>query len=275
MLMAISGTAISVAPDVASYVSNPPVWWVESALRNIGVLTAACAAVCLLAAAIIALNLPFTISLRTFEFLRGRYVFFPSQAGVGDLDELYRHYTDLFGPELVPQAQMASWIQKNPSIAWRVLRYDQQKQREPPQLIGFFDIEPLTAEGEQKLRKESASTLALEKPDIRSKKAREGRAYYIGSVGALKGRHTLEAGVTMIFFIQALENLCRNRNITVYARPATDDGVYLVREEFRMVKLYQKPDKEAVWVKEITASDFRSQEKYSRLAARLKLQDSD
>lgn len=273
VLMTISGTAYTVAPHAAEYISKPHLWWIEPALRHTGMLTAALAAVCLLAALFIFINLPLAVSFRTFELLLGRYGFFPSQAGVRDLDGLYQHYTVLFGPELVPQAQMAAWIQKNPTIAWRVLRYSKRNLSQPPQLIGFFDIEPLTAEGEQKLRKESVSTLALEKADIRSKRAREGRAYYIGSVGALKGRNTIEAGVTMVFFIQALENLCRDRHITVYARPATDHGVYLVREEFGMLKLYEKPDKEAVWVKEVMASDFKAQEKYSRLAARLKLQD--
>jgi hypothetical protein len=192
------------------------------------------------------------------EFNRGRYHYYQVQAGVGDLDRLYEFYEDLFGRDLVPQNEFSRWISKNPKIAYIVMRV----KRDPganPEAIGFFDLEPLTSRGAAKLRTARPNTLSLEVSDISSERRERARDYYVGSVGAKKDSSDFIRGMCLAFLVGTVQKLASERSITLYARPATDQGLYLVRELFGFSKIQTLPDKEAVWTHVITEhSDFGS-----------------
>lgn len=209
----------------------------------------------------------------TLRFFSGRK-YFQTAAGVNDLKDLYGHYTNLFGQDLVPMDQMASWIQKNGDIAWKVMRIADSDEGSlgASELVGFFDIEPLTQVGEMKLRAPAARAVGIKKGDIHSGKVGlPPTSYYVGSVGCPKGSAPLCEGVCMVYFIRKMLDLAHKRTITVYARPATDKGVYLVRDLFHMNKRHNGPDKEVVWSLEVNSDTLVIPASYMKLARRLKI----
>lgn len=191
------------------------------------------------------------------------------QAGIADLPDLYLHYENLFGTNIVPLEQMASWMKKCPSIAWKVVRLSDSGQR-PTELVGFFDVEPLTLEGEGKMRAPAARALAINKGDIHSGFGRNPpTSYYVGSVGSPKDSPDIWRGICMVFFIKRILEMARDRTITVYARPDTDEGVYLVRDLFGMNKRHVGPDKEVIWSLEVNQDRFKVPDTYKRIARRI------
>jgi hypothetical protein len=207
---------------------------------------------------------PLADAIIAIRLTHGRYSYFISQAGMTDLDELYMHYVDLFGHSIVPQPQMVLWLKKNPRIAFRVLASDSKRPHEKPTVVGFFEIEPLTSSGESKLRRPDANTLSIGPSDIKSPRSGLPHAYYVGSVGSPKACGDFHRGITMAFLLEAVRDLCSAGRITVYARPATDVGLYLVKQLFAMSKLQDLPDKEAVWARDIPRNGFIQPREYAR-----------
>jgi hypothetical protein len=206
------------------------------------------------------------------RFKRPSHEYYMVTAGTKDLEELYEHYTNLFGHDIVPMDQMASWMKKNSQIAWKVMRVRTSKSgvKGDPELIGFFDIEPLTLQGESKVRSPNARASGIKKGDIHSGLSRRApSAYYVGSVGCPANTPLMLRGICMVFFISKMLELAGRNTVTVYARPATDEGVYLVRHLFSMNRRYEGPDKEVIWYIDINSERFNMPAPYQRIAKRI------
>ena len=122
------------------------------------------------------------------------------RAAVTDLPLLYRHYETLFGSDLLPQARMERWLRQCPDAAWNV--YSGAERR----LIGFFDIEPLTASGTRKLTRPDAGLSVLDDIDIASS-LQAAESYYVGSIGAVEGSGSLARTLVLACFFKHLARL--------------------------------------------------------------------
>lgn len=213
--------------------------WLGVALLAVGILLVAVVVICVVTGNVLR-------AVIQIDMWRGRDHYFISEAGERDLPDLYSQYVDLFGRELIPQDEFARWIKKNPSIAYRVWRQNSRNLGQSPEPLGFFDIEPLTNRGERRLRAERPDTLGITVADIHSGRIKPPHAYYVGSVGTPRGASDLVKGVTLTFLVATVEKIASQRAITVYARPATDEGLYLVKL-FEFTKLQNLPDKDAIW----------------------------
>lgn len=250
-LTSVGGATLALAPLLRPQLPDAPsaAWqmmnWAAIALLAAGLLM-------VLALAVVWLFGHLFRAVIQIEMRRSRCHYYISEAGVKDLAPLYDQYIDLFGRDLIPQEEFARWIEKNASIAYRVWRQNSRNLGESPEPIGFFDIEPLTSRGERRLRAERPNTLSITVDDIHSARLRPPHAYYVGSVGAPRGASDLVKGITLTFLVATIERLAEQRAITVYARPATDEGLYLIKL-FQFTKLQKLPDKEAVWQRVLPA----------------------
>lgn len=223
-----------------------------------------CAAV-IVSAALVLLQ-PVAALLTSFQISRARYRYRATHAGLADLDELYRHWHENYGPEIVERAEYEQHLKKNPGISFKVLKYDSKDPQAQPSLVGFFDLAPLTARGEAKLRGALPNTLGLSVQDIRSPRARRGSAYYISSVATPTTADAFQRGITMAFLLAAVQELAAQGRVTIYARPATSVGFYLVRDVFAMRKIQDElPDTSAVWSLEIPKGEVKIPTEYKRL----------
>jgi hypothetical protein len=196
--------------------------------------------------------------------IRNKYEYMPIQAKKEDLVELYKHYKDLFGDDNIPIEQMESWFDKNNSILWKIIKIPVDDLDNNHELIGFFDIEPLTTNGEAKIRRETTGASELKKGDILSQRSKNSHSYYIGSVGSPINANLNDKGITMGFFVEKIKELGANRTINIYAKPTTVKGMYLVKELFKMNKRHPGPDTERIWSKEINAGDFKLPGNYQK-----------
>ncbi|HLA72842.1 MAG TPA: hypothetical protein VK624_15145 [Steroidobacteraceae bacterium] len=176
-----------------------------------------------------------------------------------DLPATYPVYQMHFGNELLPQAQVESWMAKNPLIAFEVLRKVKKGLDETDERVGFFEMLPLARSGEQKLTRAEPRTADILDRDIHSAvRWHTASAYYIASVGVIEPanivkqkRRDLAArkheGAVMKLLRQRLQELSTKSAISVYARPVTSRGLDLV-EDYSFSKLQKhKPDTEAIW----------------------------
>lgn len=202
------------------------------------------------------------------KIMRRTHIYTAIVAGKPDLEELYAHYESLFGTDIVPIDQMSSWLDKNGQIVTKIMKKMNSNPEEPFELVGFFDIEALTKYGEDKIRQANRRIGSITKSDIHSEKLGNPKAFYIGCVGCPTGSTIWLKGITMVFLIQKLKIISSGRTITVYARPVTDDGVYLVKDLFQMTKRHAGADKEVIWSKDINSNNFAPPAAYMKIAKR-------
>jgi hypothetical protein len=145
-------------------------------------------------------------------------------AKVDDLDTLYKLYQSAFGLDLTPKEQMKKWVAKNSAIAWIVFRAPEADslQRE---LVGFFDVEPLTKGAVRRLEEKEADARSMSDADI-MKSTAQAVHFYIGSVGAVSAKHRWNVELC---FLDRIAYLSSKKAVTFYARPVTDDGLRLLR----------------------------------------------
>jgi hypothetical protein len=86
-----------------------------------------CAAV--IGAAVLVLLQPVAALLSSLQITRARYRYRATHAGPGDLDQLYRHWHENYGPEIVERAEYEQHLKKNPGISFKVLKYDSKDRR--------------------------------------------------------------------------------------------------------------------------------------------------
>lgn len=180
---------------------------------------------------------------------------------VGDLPRIYPVYRKVFGPEVIPQATVEQWMRKNPRVAWKIVWVARKTDAPREELVGFFELLPLTRSGEAKLLRNKPETGSLTKNDIHSAvRWKSARAYYIASVGVmdpenlkkrkrrLAERAASEGIVTKMLF-ETLLKLGAPNQINVYGRPVTEDGLRVAREyAFSQVQTHLAPS-EAVWLR--------------------------
>lgn len=201
---------------------------------------------------------------------RNRFKYIEIISGQKDLPQLYGYYHNLFGEDIVPIQQMNSWLEKNRDIVSIVKRFNRKEPETSETMIGFFDIEPLTASGETKLRRIDASAVQIRKSDIHSSRsAHLPTAYYVGSVGCPLNTPKFTQGICIVFLLKRLLEISNGRTIQIYTRPATDAGVYLVKELFKMNKRHRGPDKEVIWSKEINSKTWKPPEAYEKIAKKI------
>lgn len=209
-------------------------------------------------------------SIRLITVWRNKFEYTEITSGQKDLPQLYGYYHNLFGEDIVPIRQMNSWLEKNKNIVSIIKRFNRKELETSEVMVGFFDIEPLTATGEAKLRRTGASAIQIRKSDIHS--SRSGylpSAYYIGSVGCPPNTPKYTQGICMVFLLKRLLETSHGRTIQIYTRPATDTGVYLVKELFNMNKRHIGPDKEVIWSKEINSKTWQPPEAYEKIAKKM------
>lgn len=196
----------------------------------------------------------------TFAQIRvGKEEFHLKILRVDDLSRLYVDYRRIFGSELIPEAQVAQWMKKNPTIAFEVLRIAKKGTTETSERVGFFELLPLTKSGEEKLRRDQPQTANLSPKDIHSAtRWSMAKAYYIASIGVVDtasfskparqalARRKIE-GVVMKLLRERLSFLSAKQTIEVYARPVTADGLRLVKDyKFRKRQAHLS-DTQAIW----------------------------
>jgi hypothetical protein len=188
-------------------------------------------------------------------------------ADLADLPYLYEHYATLFGSNLIPIETMRKWVRRNPHIVWRVVR---QIPGGSEQMIGFFDIEPLTESGQDKLHSVNATASSLLPDDISPDHSTKGpSAYYIGSIGCPLGSAARHRGETVVCLIQTLMQLSSGSPVELLAHPASKAGLRLMKDVFAMVPLHEASDKEGIWRVLFNSDAFSLPKSYSRISNRL------
>jgi len=131
------------------------------------------------------------------------------------------------------------------------------------ELVGFFELLPLTKTGEAKLRRNEPDTSSLTKDDIHSAiRWASTRAYYIASVGVVDpenirrpGRRLAERaraeGVVTKMLFRTLLKLGARGQIEVYGRPVTEHGLRLARDYGFTQRQTHLPADQAIWSRRI------------------------
>jgi hypothetical protein len=179
-----------------------------------------------------------------------------------DLSVVYPVYQRIFGEDLIPADAVALWMSKNPMIAYKVVRRPSGRAA-TSELVGFFELLPLTKSGESKLRGDNPNTGSLSLKDIFSATHwDQAKAYYIASVGIVESPHILKEsrrqferlraeGTVMKMLVDQLRRLGARSTIDVYARPITRDGLRLVKEYGFHKRQEKLPDDKAIWSGEV------------------------
>ena len=170
-----------------------------------------------------------------------------------DFGVVYEEFRRIFGEEMIPPERVKEWMKKNPMIAYTVVRAS----RDHPDrydLVGYFELLPLTKAGEEKLRRSRPDTGSLSVTDIYSPlKWAVATAYYVASVGVIDATNRkhenrrLVEGTVMRMLIEQLRCLGVRQTIDVYARPVTKDGLRLVREYGFRKRQTDLCDEKAIW----------------------------
>jgi hypothetical protein len=199
-------------------------------------------------------------------------------AKIGELPELFCHYRDLFSTDLVPIEIFRSWVERYPDMVWKVMR----SREGTNQMVGFFDIEPLTSSGRDKMRDRGANASELKPEDIWCSESRPQRgtrkltrpsAFYIGSIGCPLGSSTWVRTATIAYLIKRLHYLAIDGTIEVFTRPTTNYGLELVKEAPAMTKCWaDAPDMGSTWVCHFKRGQ-RLPAKIRKIAGRLRLAD--
>ncbi len=182
---------------------------------------------------------------------------------LADMPDIYPVYQAIFGADLIPQATVEEWMRKNPRISWKIVRVIQKQGETRRELVGFFELLPLTKSGEAKLRKDEPNTASLTKDDIHSAlRWASTRAYYVGSIGVIdaaqikRPRRRLadrakHEGIVAKMLLETLLKLGARGRIEIYGRPVTTDGLRLAREYGLTQHQEHLEPKMAVWRREI------------------------
>jgi ferric-dicitrate binding protein FerR (iron transport regulator) len=179
-----------------------------------------------------------------------------------DLPSIYPVFQQALGLDLIPPEAVAAWMKKNPLIAYQVVRLIPGRP-DHQEMVGYFEILPLTKSGEAKLRRDYPEPRELKATDIRSPlQWNRARAYYIASVGvngpmSSGGRSVSQSERALIertvvrMLVKQLRCLGADCFIDVYARPATEDGLRLIHDhDFRKLQP-NLPDREAIWTRRL------------------------
>lgn len=159
-----------------------------------------------------------------------------------DLPELYVSYRALFGASgLVGQDEFSTWIIGCPNASWKI---KEVTGNEKGKVVGFFDIYPLNSRGKKYVEK-GAKTRSLTLKDI-ALTERHPDAFYISSVGAIVDNWNIKA-IVLANMKETIETYCRHRDITLYARPVTPDGLRLLRHYGFQRKFNDSTDENCFW----------------------------
>jgi len=164
---------------------------------------------------------------RVVLHFRGTVTYEVEQATVSDLDFLYSRYEELFGLDLVPKQDFASWIIRNPKICFKIIKVNRLNADYSTKIVGFFDFEPLTTAALNRLLRTKPTEIPkpLSITDIRTAKS-PAKGYYIGSIGATS-RSTRDKGATLLTALDFARKLNQRNSVTLFANPFTDDGLRL------------------------------------------------
>src|ERR1700734_2948426 len=188
-------------------------------------------------------------------------------APLRDLPILYEHYRTLFGSELIPIETMRQWVRRNPYIVWKVLR---RARDGTEQMIGFFDIEPLSEFGRDKMHLANATASSLVPDEIFSEDStKRPSAFYVGSIGCPVGSAARHRGETEVFFLQTVMEVSARSAIELLARPASKAGLHLMKELFEMTPLHAAANKDVIWMVLFNSNTFALPKSYSRISSRL------
>lgn len=153
---------------------------------------------------------------------RGETSYLRGIASHHDLDELYGHYTRIFGDENIPKEDFSRWMKRNPYICYKVFRVTAHSHKERRILVGFFDFEPLTKAAIKRLIANPDETLHIDISDILPPRYSPS-TYYVGSIGATSESRSARFG-TLMCAINFIEEKSAGQELVLYARPVTKDG---------------------------------------------------
>jgi nucleoside phosphorylase len=165
-----------------------------------------------------------------------------------DLNSLYCDFQRVFGEGILALSTLREIHEKAPCV-WRVTCSDLSVETPVQDTVGFFEIFPLTPAAAEALVAGLLQTRALQLRHVSDPKACEH--FYIASIGIVPQvesnlRRVMSAG-TEHCLLDFVSGLNAGRGITLYARPATEDGLRLV-EGFKFEK--KNPavaDEDSIW----------------------------
>ncbi|MCB9165629.1 MAG: hypothetical protein H6592_14540 [Flavobacteriales bacterium] len=188
---------------------------------------------------------------------------------VDELTEFYAsHYIKAYGSDLYPLEKYRAAILRNPNIAFKVVELERNTIKKN-RLIGFFDIIPLNPTGSHKIvsGKNRSDKLPLQPEDMANHdNAASCIEYYIGGIASLRGDMCSRAAV-MDAFEREFNKQRDGRDVTLYARPVSADGLRLM-QTYRFEKLDRGiQDFQSYWYRSVTAGDRQFAPRKRRLGA--------
>jgi hypothetical protein len=195
---------------------------------------------------------------RTFR-LRGR-LFVREPLPPRELPGLYDEFVKIFGEEIAGLPVLRTILKKNPDAIWLVLEADPDGTETPGRAVGFFEVFPLTKRASAALQRGTKDGRTLTASDVCGPK-HPGSNYYIASVGLLPKEApgtSLSRAVVLQQLFEHMGALNVHRPLTVFARPATPDGVRLLKRH-NFSKLHSdREDLEAVWSRNLRRRELRN-----------------
>jgi len=196
-----------------------------------------------LIAGIITLTEPaFQLLSNSWQSRSTNWVYTKVRVSVDELPGLYADFKRIFGNDIATLESMKLWLARNEDIVWRITG---KRGDEPDNVVGFFELIPLTKPAVRQL---NAGRLDARRMTFRHVASRGNRstAYYIGSVGALMNNRQYKFA-TMYTLIEHLREIAARSAVCLFARPVTPDGLRLIKAYSFQKVSSRMLDSESVW----------------------------
>jgi hypothetical protein len=162
-----------------------------------------------------------------------------------ELPEVHRHFRELYPDGVASLQRMQSWLKVQPQIVWKVMSVHESRAEVPSRTIGIFELLALNKKGAECVDRGERTGLTILASDLAAD-PEVPSAYYVGSVGSLYKDRLITAAVLKTFYIHVL-SLCRESQVTLYARPVSGRGQNLV-DKFSFTKLQAElNDDDSIW----------------------------
>lgn len=191
----------------------------------------------------------FVKRLKDFKKHLRSYKFYPRPVRIEEIDDLYKKFQILFGDDLLNKSELKKIHKKNNKCIWIVCQeFNNKNVKGRVEQVGFFEFFPIRADYSRKLLTNSDDGRTIRTKNING--SRSGKQFYLGSIGVLpekKYNEKIYKAAVMKEFKEFLYILNSEKDITLYTRPVTDDGIRLV-DKYGFIKTDKNcDDSDCVW----------------------------
>ena len=180
-----------------------------------------------------------------------------------EFDALYVTFTRVFGQDIAGLEVLRRIHIKNRFTIWGVVQEEPGGESDHSNAIGFFEVFPLQDHAVKRVLAGAADGRTMRDGDIYREKGRNPTHYYIASVGVMPDvpneLKTLCKAATIKQLLWHVAALNQARQIHVYTRPVTRDGLRLTRK-YGFIKIHEdKIDEIAIWKRTLKKGELLEQ----------------